>query len=122
MDFELQVFSGGKLKATIGPAVFEKLVMKDFQTSWGGKAFGPLLIDVIKEAGISKGETVKVYGSGKHAGVAELELSWEDVASKNNEICLSFTSRGSLKLVAASGDFATREKQVHDVSKIEVSP
>lgn len=122
MDFELDVFFDGKLKATIGPAVFEKLTLSSFRTAWGGEAFGPRLSEVLKEAGITKGKKVKVSGSGKHAGVAELVIPWEDVQNEDHRLTLALTSRGALKLVGSGEKYASREMQVHDIFKIEVTP
>ena len=72
---------------------------------------GPLLIDVLKKAGIQDGFTVKVLGLGGQA----YTLAWSDIVDPEKKIVLALMPRAGLKLVAETGELAEKEKQLKGV-------
>lgn len=71
---------------------------------------GPLVIDVLAEAGITSGEKVTIYGQGEYT------LRWCEVADRSLNVILDFTQRDTIKLMAPF-----MKAWVRDVNKIEVS-
>ncbi len=115
----VEIWSEGRLVHTLQWDELQALSTQSFDTGLTDAQTGYLLIDVLRQIGVTEAKAVTLYGRGVTEPV---RLGWQVVANPANQILMGLTHKGTVKIVAKDIELLDRDRWVRHLYKIEIQP
>jgi hypothetical protein len=115
----VEIWSEGRLVHTLQWDELSSLPTQSFSTGLEDAQTGHPLVDVLRQTGITKAQSIVLYGRDAKK---PLQLNWPEVTDPANQVLVGLTHKGTIKVVAGNSALINRDRWVRHLYKIEVDP
>ena len=113
----IEVLIDGKPYREFRWAELSVLQEDQFQTGLQDTQTGYLLIDVLEFLEIPPAQSVTLYG----LGLKPVTLHWDEIRSRDNQILLGLTHKGTAKVISGNPSILNRDGWVRHLTRIHIN-